>query len=212
MSDLLSDPLSLSARGAAILNLPLSPRPGEADFPTVRAVQSHWDELRGNRLCPPRAELDPRPLAHCLDVMFVAELVAPSVARLRLSGQQLADLLGMEPRGMPLSVFLTGNARTELNGALAQVAQGARALLPLHSEKSPGQPALDALLALLPLSDTEGRITRILGVLETRGPTGRAPRRFRLSAPIRTEAPTGSPARPAPGKRPQLQVIRGGKA
>lgn len=193
-----------------LVRLPQSLRNGEADYPAVRAVQRHWEDLRGARLCPSRAEVDPKPLAHCLDVMFVAELVAPGVARLRLSGQQLADLLGMEPRGMPLSVFFAGEARQDLIHALAQVAQGARALLPLKAESGLGQPPLEGLLALLPLTDTEGKITRILGVLETHGPAGRAPRRFRLAAPART-ALDQPPARPAEGLRPRLRVIQGGK-
>ncbi|MFN4098526.1 MAG: PAS domain-containing protein [Pararhodobacter sp.] len=209
MTDALTD-TSSSRKPGDILHMPFSPRTGESDYPVVRAVQRHWDDLRGNRLCPSRAEIDPKPLAHCLDVMFIAELVAPSVARVRLSGQELADLLGMEPRGMPLSVFFTGPARDDLALALAQVAQGARAVLPLRSDAGLGQPAIEGLLAMLPLTDTEGRITRILGVLETHGPAGRTPRRFRLSAPMRS-AVEQPPARPAPGAKPRLQVIHGGK-
>lgn len=232
----MSDPLTETPRQrlAEILRLPFAARSGEMDFPAVRAVQRHWDELRAGRVAPARAELDPKPLAHCLDVMFVAELVAPSVARLRLTGQQLGDLLGMEPRGMPLSVFFTGEARTELAGALAQVAQGARVVMPLRSDAGLGQPGIDGLLALMPLADSDGRITRVLGVLETRGPAGRSPRRFRLSAPMQAErggrgsaaaapaprpaapirnAPdTTRPARPLPGPKPRLVLIRGGKA
>jgi len=210
MTDALSD-TSSSRKPGDVLHMPFSPRSGEDDYPAVRAVQRHWEELRGNRICPSRAEIDPRPLAHCLDVMFIAELVAPSVARIRLSGQQLADLLGMEPRGMPLTVFFTGEARNDVALALTQVAQGARAVLPLRSDAGLGQPAIDGLLAMMPLTDTEGRVTRILGVLESRGPAGRSPRRFRLSAPMRA-AVDQPPARPARGAKPRLQVILGGKA
>ena len=209
MTDALSD--SDAPQRGRILRLPFATRETAPDFPTVRAVQSHWESLRDGRVAPARSEIDPRPLSHCLDVMFVAELVAPRVARLRLAGQQLGDLLGMEPRGMPLSVFFTGAARDELGEALSQVSQGARALLPLRADPSLAQPALDGMLALLPLTDTEGRITRVLGVLETRGPIGRAPRRFRLVAPPRTQHDI-APSRVPGGQRPNLTVIAGGKA
>lgn len=217
--------------GAPVIALPRSGRSEAPDFPAARHVQDHWNALRGARLCPERAEIDPKPLAHCLDVMFIAELVAPGVARLRLTGQQLSDLLGMDPRGMPLSVFLTAEARDELGGALEQVAKGARAVLPLRSDTGLRQPALDGVLVLLPLTDTKGQITRILGVLETRGPAGRAPRRFRLTAPVQTARDTGPalvtgkvtpPQRPAavapgrplarPAAPPRFRVIQGGKA
>ena len=209
----MSDPLSItpSQRLTEVLRLPFAPRSGEVDFPAARAVQLHWDTLRAGRLAPLRAELDPKPLAHCLDVMFVAELVAPSVARMRLCGQQLGDLLGMEPRGMPLSVFFNGDSRAELATALAQVALGARAVMPLRSDAGLGQPAIDGLLALMPLADADGRITRMLGVLETRGPAGRAPRRFRLSAPLRMEGDTRPALAPSSAGSPRLRVIKGGK-
>ncbi|WP_127103776.1 PAS domain-containing protein [Pararhodobacter zhoushanensis] len=209
MSDALSD--TIPPQRGRILRLPFATRETAPDFPTVRAVQTHWESLRDGRIAPARSEIDPRPLAHCLDVMFVAELVAPRVARLRLAGQQLNDLLGMEPRGMPLSVFFAATARDELAEALLQVGQGARALLPLRADARLAQPALDGMLALLPLTDTENRITRILGVLETRGPTGRAPRRFRLTEPMRTQRDS-TPARVPVGQKPSLIVIKGGKA
>lgn len=179
-------------------------------FPAVESVQTHWEMLRAGRMAPARAEIDPRPLADALPHLFVAEMIAPGIARLRLCGQHLGDLMGMEPRGMPLSVFVAPEARDELAAAVMQVAKGARVTLPLRSASGFAQPALDGQLALMPLTDAQGRITRILGVLETHGPIGRAPRRFGLGAPVRS-APT-EPERPVqPANRPALRVIQGGR-
>jgi len=208
----MTDALSDTQTHGRVLRLPFAPRETSADFPVVRAVQKHWETLRGTRIAPARTEIDPKPLAHCLDVMFVAEVVAPGVARLRLAGQQLGDLLGMEPRGMPLSVFFAAPARPELAQALAQVCQGARAVLPLRSDASLGQPAIEGMLALMPLTDSDGRITRILGVLESHGPAGRAPRRFRLTAPSRTSLDPAPASPPTGGQKPRLRLIQGGKA
>lgn len=204
VSSLFTDLRPLAAR---ILHLPFAKPAQEPDYSVVRAVQSHWESLRGSRIAPGRAEIDPRPLAACLQHIFVAELVAPGVARIRLAGQHLSDLLGMEPRGMPLSVFFTGAGRDEVAAALAQVQAGARAVLPLRSDNAMGQPVMDGMLALMPLTDNEGQMTRVLGVLETQGAIGRAPRRFRtLAAPRTSERPPrtiGTPAlRLIPGGRP----------
>jgi len=207
MSDTIHD-LDRSRPGPGATVLPLLPEP--IRFPAVASVQTHWETLRGGRTAPARAEIDPRPLAGCLSVMFVAELVAPGVARLRLAGQSLGDLLGMEPRGMPLSVFVEPQDREELADALRQVAQGARVTLPVRSAAGFAKPALDGMLALLPLTDAQGRISRVLGVLETEGPVGRAPRRFSLGKPLAAGAPVASP-RPVPG-RPALRVIDGGRS
>jgi hypothetical protein len=114
----------------------------------------------------------------------VAEGVAPGIARFRLAGQHIAALAGMEPRGMPLSCLFEAAARDELAQAITQVTRGARVVLALRAERGIGRPPLDARLALLPLADGEGQITRILGAFESCGQIGRGPRKFRLSGPL----------------------------
>ncbi|MCB1405306.1 MAG: PAS domain-containing protein [Rhodobacteraceae bacterium] len=199
--------LAVSNLSDTLRRLPfVRPLPQAPDYPAIAAVQSYWDGLRGRRTAPARAEIDPRPLAEALDVLFVAELVAPGVARLRLCGQHFSDLLGMEPRGMPLSVFFAPAARGDLAAALAQVAQGVRATLPVRSDKALGRPGVDGMLALMPLADQQGAITRILGVLETHGQIGRTPRHFRLMAPVSTQQPA-----PRPQGTPVLTLIQGGR-
>lgn len=184
----------------------LKQTPLEFTYPAISVVQAHWEMLRAGRTAPARSEIDLRPLAAALDLMFIAEVVAPGVARLRLCGQHFSELLGMEPRGMPLSVFFTVEARADLAKALTQVSQGARAALPLRAEKGIGRPGLDGMLALMPLTDHTGAITRILGVLETHGQIGRAPRKFRLMP--RTLA---QPVVPQAHGTPTLHVIKGGR-
>ncbi len=180
---------------------------GMQDYPAITLVQTQWETLRDGRAAPARAEIDPRPLAGALDVLFIAEMVAPGVARLRLCGQHFNELLGMEPRGMPLSMFFAPEARDGLAKALAQVAQGARATLPLRAEKGIGKPGLDGMLALMPLADQHGAINRILGVLETHGQIGRAPRRFRMLA-----AKAQVVDSPRSTGKPNLRLIPGGRA
>lgn len=211
---------------------PTRPLVTAGEYPVIAAVQAHWESLRKGRLAPSRGEIDPRPLAACLSMLFVAEIVAPGVARLRLCGHTLNDLLGMEPRGMPLSVFFEAEARDEVTSALRQVADGARVTLPLTSRRAFARPTIDARMMLLPLTDSAGKINRVLGVLETLGPIGRAPRRFTAGAPLVAAAPPATPEpetprpasprlvrrapahpmkpRPSGGTRPTLRVIEGG--
>lgn len=104
---------------------------------------------------------------------------------------------------MPLSVLFEGAGREEVASALRQVQQGARVVLPLRSDRAIGQPVLDGMLALMPLTDSRGQMTRVLGVLDTLGQVGRAPRRFRtLAAPREARPPVGKPV---------LRVIAGGR-
>jgi len=183
----------------------------EARFPAVVLALRHWETLRAGRPMPERDEIDPRALGGALEFLFVAESVAPGVARLRLAGQHLAQLIGMEPRGMPLCALFTGQARAELAEAVAQVAgSGLRVLMPIRAEPGPGRPALDGLLALMPLAaGSAGRGPRILGALQTRGPIGRVPRRLTLAGPAERLALSG-PVAAQP--RTRLRVIPGGRA
>lgn len=198
MTDLLSEPTSPTC-------------PATARYPAVEAVLACWDRLRAGRPMPDRDDIDPREIAQALEFLFVAEPVAPGVARLRLAGQHMTQLLGMEPRGMPLSALFAGPARDELAQAVGQVSgHGLRALLPVRAEGGLGRPALEGLLALMPLGGAGAREGRILGVLQTRGAIGRVPRRLLLSGPVERLAPPAAPL-PPPG-RPRLRVIAGGRS
>ena len=216
MTDGTSNVASLVQEQAArILRLPFALRGRALEYSAVGAVQAYWDRLRAGRTMPARSEVDPAEISPALAQTFVAEIVAPGVARIRVAGSHLNELLGVEARGMPLSVYMTGTSRNELAQAIQQVAQGARAQLPLRSDLGVGKPALDGLLLLMPLCDRAGQPTRILGVLETHGQIGRLPRRFRLAGPVTRltdgaeRAAPSSPKRAT--KRPVFSVIQGGR-
>lgn len=168
-------------------------------------VCTYWSGLRANGTVPRRSSIDPQALTDTLPHVFLAEIVAPRVARLRICGHKIEALMGMEMRGMPISVLFHGEARAAVADAVEQAAMGARVILSLQAEGGFGVPQITATLALMPLADDAGRITRILGVIEQRGEVGRAPRRFTLAKPVLDDMPA------APAKRPVLRVITGGR-
>ncbi len=170
-------------------------------------VCAYWAILRENGTAPKRSAVDPRALGDALPHVFLAELVAPRVARLRICGHKIEDLMGMDMRGMPLTVLFQGNARDAVAEAVEQVSHGARVILSLEGETGFGLPEVKATLALMPLADDTGRITRMMGVIERRGEPGRTPRRFGLATPVSEQGPAVAPA-PA---RPTLRVIDGGR-
>ena len=178
------------------------------DASIVSRVCQYWTELRRDGATPKRRDVDSRALSDLLPHVFLAELVTPRVARLRICGHRIEDILGMDMRGMPLSVLFQGTARNDIAEALEQVQMGARVILSVESQTGFGQPKITATVALMPLADEVGRITRIMGVIERQGEIGRAPRRFALAKPVADAQPTT----PAPRKRPALRVIDGGRA
>jgi len=178
----------------------------------IDQVCAYWASLPRNGLAPNRADVDASAIAGALPDLFIAEFVTPRVARLRLVGHRVEDLLDMEMRGMPLTALFTGPARPVLTDALEQVARGARVILPLDGEVGFGLPALTGQMALLPLCDQTGAITRVMGVILYQGTIGRKSRRLNVSAPHASLLPplTASIA-PAPRKTPAFRVIVGGK-
>lgn len=171
----------------------------------VAQVSAHWSSLRVSGDLPRRSALDPQALGSALPHVFLAELVTRRVARLRICGHRIEDLMGMDMRGMPVSVLFEGAARDAVMEAVEQASMGARVILSLESAGGFGCPPLKATLALLPLTDETGQITRLMGVLDRHGDIGRAPRRFTLAQSV------ADPVARRDVTRPVLRVIQGGK-
>lgn len=153
-----------------------------AGYGPLAQVEAYWEALRGNRLMPCRSDIDPRGIEDALSHAFILERVAPGVARLRIAGSHLRDLMGMEVRGMPVTSFFTNAARPLVVEALETVfQQPAQTTLHLSSAAAYGRPLLEARMLLLPLKSDLGDVSRALGCLVAVGDPGRAPRRFDLS-------------------------------
>ncbi|MGY6536107.1 MAG: PAS domain-containing protein [Pararhodobacter sp.] len=189
---------STPGKATGFLRLPRALRgDGRLLYPAIDTVLAEWDRLRDQRIAPARSEIDPARLAPVLEYMFIAEIIAPGVARLRLAGQSIYALLGMEPRGMPLCCLMHPGGRQEMAQAVRQVGRGVRVRLPLRAARGLGRPGLDGMMLLLPLTDQQGQLNRVLGVLETHGQPGRTPRRFDLAGALQSipqAAPLSSPA------------------
>ena len=184
----------------------------EVGYSAISQVEAYWEALRGMRMMPKRSEIDPRGIETALEFTFVLERIAPGMARLRIAGSHLSDLMGMEVRGMPLTAFITPSGRRQMSDALEEVFQRpAICELRLSAETARDKPAMDARMILLPLKSDLGDVSRILGCFVARGEVGRSPRRFDvIGAKIRPiTAPTDLPATDkepdAPAKQPEVQ-------
>lgn len=150
--------------------------------PLIEEVRGYWEALRDGREAPARAEVDPRGIERALSHMMLIDRIAPGHARLRVAGQHLCDLMGMEVRGMPLGALMTLPARDTLTTALQSVFQGrSGVVLGLHAGWSLGAPALDGQMLLLPLADRNGVLAHALGCIVMTGSIGRAPRRLAIT-------------------------------
>lgn len=206
-------------------------------FPVIAEMQAYWEALRAGRLVPLRSEVDPRGIEHALENAFILERIAPQVARFRLAGTHLNDLMGMEVRGMPLTAFFTPAGRAGMAEHIETVFQGPQTGdFTLTGEAGMGKPPIMARLLILPLRSDLGDVTRALGCLVSDGQIGRAPRRFEMTSvrmgrieagkPVSrgtVTAPVGLPAgveglaeapapyRGEPGQRRHLRLVKSDK-
>ena len=152
----------------------------EASAPRpLREVEAYWDLLRDGRLVPDRSEVDPRGFPGALGHSFLLERIAPGLARVRVTGRHLSDLMGIDMQGLPLTSLFLPEARpvvVEMLSAVFEEPAVARARL--ESAGGIGRRRLEARLQILPLRDDQGEITRAIGCLVAEGPIGRTPRRF----------------------------------
>jgi len=156
-------------------------------FAAIREMRAYWDALRDDQDLPRRDQINPRGMAGALHQVFMLERVAPGIARFRLAGMDINDLMGMEVRGMPISALFDPVARARLAEIVEKVA-AARTIveLDLEADRGIGRPALRARLLLLPLKGSSGEADLILGCLATDGKIGRAPRRFVIARALET--------------------------
>src|SRR6056297_2411767 len=189
------------------------PVAGEADGARteahLRAFRAHWEACRRGADVPMRADIDPRGIEPLISSAFIAERIAPGVARLRVAGVHLNDLMGMEVRGMPLATFIEPRDRDAFALRLVDLFDGPAILrFALRGRRGIGRPALGGTLLLLPLRSDLGDISRALGCLVTDGPAGRAPRRFAVAQAETLPLSGATPRAGAPALRP----VAGGRA
>lgn len=184
--------------------VPIAGCQADMRFPCISVVRAYWEALRNGRDVPYRSEIDPRGIESALEHTFILERIAPRVARFRIAGTHLNDLMGMEVRGVPFTAFFPPEARQEIEALLARVFDGPEtAELTLAAELGLGRPALEGRLILLPVRSDLGDVSRALGCLAVKGHVGRTPRRFTVTAaqlsPVGATAERPDPAVAAPG-------------
>ncbi len=151
----------------------------EADLTAFRA---YWDGLRRGADVPCRADVDPRGIEALLGEAFVAERIAPGLARLRIAGTHLSDLMGMEVRGMPLTALIDVEDRARLCDALVDLFERPAAIrLELAAAGAIRRGPMTGTMLILPLRSDMGDISRAIGCCVTTGTIGPAPRRFRIT-------------------------------
>lgn len=187
---------------------------GPIDDAGLRTLHAYWRNLCRGQHLPRRADIDPRRIEAVLPNAFVLERIAPGLARFRVAGTHLADLMGMDVRGMPVSCLIRPSGRERFANALTWLFEGPATLdLWLTAPVGPLRGTQSGRMMLLPLLGDRGDVDRALGCLISTGATGHRPHRFDLSGvhhiPLGaqgSEAPARPVRPPLRGERPWLRL------
>lgn len=153
-----------------------------AEFSRLDEIEGYWERLRRKRLMPARSEIDPRAISGMLENTFILERTVTGLARIRLAGQRMNDLVGSDARGIPFSRMFEPAARPGLTDALEAVfSWPAVVRISLMSDPPIGGDILVGNMILLPLRSDLGDVSRALGCLVYDGRNGRSPRRFAIA-------------------------------
>ena len=144
-------------------------------------LESYWANLPRTNGIPNRTDVDPIAMGTLLEDSFILERVAPGVARIRVAGRNIGSLLGVEPRGLPLTAAFLPASRAAMANYLEAAFTGPSLVeIPLVAPRAVGQPELKGRLLLLPLRDNQGQVSRVLGAIVMSGRRGIGGRRFDL--------------------------------
>ncbi|MCH2095800.1 MAG: PAS domain-containing protein [Rhodobacteraceae bacterium] len=149
---------------------------------SLKRIEAYWHSLSDGKI-PLRSKVDPKCIEADLEYAFIAEQIAPGMAKLRVAGSHLNDLMGIETSGMPLSALLAPAARPLLSDALIRFfREPGITRIHFDGEQGIGKPALSGEAVLAPLCSDTGDFDRALGGLVTYGKVGRTPRRMTITS------------------------------
>lgn len=162
----------------------------------LRITEAYWHALCQDGQIPARSAIDPRGIESALENAFLLEKISPTMAKIRVAGSLMSDLMGMDVTGMPLSTLIAADDRDAFGAAVGSLFAGPSIVkMALKGQEGFGRPALAGSLIILPLRSDFGEVTRALGAIVTDSKIGRAPRRFHV-ADVSVKTLDLQPARP----------------
>lgn len=134
----------------------------------ITSFLRYWDGLRGDRVAPGRIEISPSAITRHLSRISILERPRAGTVRFRLAGATMSIRAGMELRGMPFrSLFDLDDRAIAMDAAETAITTPAVSLLALARPEHAG-PVPEAMMAILPLTDTRGALTRALAIYSER--------------------------------------------
>lgn len=171
----------------------------------LKTLEQDWRRMSGNETQAKPGIIDPNQLDAALPHAFVLRRVGPGTARFRVAGQQLHSLLRMDPRGMPFSAFFTEKSReTAMEMLEAAFTLPAIVAMPLTASRGFGRKPVRATALMLPMRDSDGNMSRMLGAIVTSPDAPKKVHQFDIDHSVEMRCETLSGSYPDRRKGPRI--------
>jgi hypothetical protein len=130
-----------------------------------RELYAYWDERRGKRPAPDRAEIEPGAIRHALSDAFILALDSRAGHPFRLAGTRVCALFGRELKSEPFIGLWTAASQPIVSDLLTVLDQErVGTVAGVTAQTGDGEP-IDLELLLLPLNATRPSLARTIGIL-----------------------------------------------
>jgi hypothetical protein len=174
--------------------------------PSSREFFAYWDEKRGGARAPDRSEIEPGAVRELLGDIFVLYYDAASGYPFRVAGTRVCALAGCDLRDRSFSALFAPDARREVEGIIAVVAEEMLAAVAgIIATSEDGSPAHLELL-LLPFNNRAHEPLSLTGSLAPFEGEHRLLRDFKLTSWRYLDPP---PEKLVPRALRKLKIARG---
>jgi hypothetical protein len=130
-----------------------------------RDLYAYWEERRGKRSAPERAEIDPGAIRQVLSDAFILALDGRAGHPFRIAGTRICALFGRELKGEPFIGLWAAASQPVITDLLAILDdERVGTVAGVTAQSSDGEP-IELELLLLPLGATRPSLARTIGVL-----------------------------------------------
>ena len=140
--------------------------------PNIEALVDYWQARRNGEAAPARASIDPMDFVQILPQVIMLGRRGPGDYVFRLVGGFVADLHGLDLRGVDFTALWAQNARQPIRNALED-ARRDPAAIHITADVQAGELTLPVSLVLLPLTNAEGVVDRFIGLCQPTAPVNR---------------------------------------
>jgi hypothetical protein len=130
-----------------------------------RELYAYWDEKRGTRAAPERAEIEPGAIRGVLSDTFILALDSAGGHPVRLAGTRVCALFDRELKGEAFLSLWAASSRPIIGSLLAILADECTGTVAGVSARNAGGDTVDLELLLLPLGARRPSFARAIGVL-----------------------------------------------